>query len=150
MSLEIDDSLLARIREHGRSAYPNECCGLILGCAQDGQKQAVHLSPQMNTRADSPRNRYLIDPAAMLAAEKEARSRGLDIVGTYHSHPDHPARPSEFDRENAVPWYSYIIVRVAAGKDEELTCWTLRDDRSIFEEELLIAGAGSQGTTRKG
>ena len=145
MSLEIDDSLLESIRAHGRSQYPNECCGLILGGIEDDHKRALHLSPQENTRADSPQNRYLIAPAAMLAAEKDARSRGLDIVGVYHSHPDHPARPSEFDREHAVPWYSYIIVGVTAGSDAELTCWTLRDDRSAFEEEPLVGRTSARG-----
>ena len=139
MSLEIGDSLLESIRAHGRSQYPHECCGLILGRVRECNKVATELRPQKNTRDDSPHNRYLIAPEAMLAAEREARLSGLDILGVYHSHPDHPARPSEFDRENAVPWYSYIIVAVAGGKDGDLTCWTLSDDRSAFIHEPVIA-----------
>ncbi len=137
MSLEIDDQLLERIRMHASDEYPHECCGLILGNADQDRKKALDLSPQENTREDSPHNRYLITPRAMFLAEREARKRGLDIIGVYHSHPDHPARPSEFDREHAVPWYSYVIVSVSANAARDLTCWVLSDDRSTFHEETI-------------
>ena len=90
-----------------------------------------------NTQENSPRNRYLIHPETMLEAEKDARGRGVDIVGIYHSHPDHPARPSEFDREHAFPWYSYIVVSVHGGSRRDLTSWTLREDRSGFDAEEM-------------
>jgi proteasome lid subunit RPN8/RPN11 len=144
MSLEIGDELLEKIRRHASDQYPHECCGLILGTADGDRKHAMDLSPQENTREDSPRNRYLIAPRAMLLAEREARGRGLDIIGIYHSHPDHPARPSEFDRENAVPWYSYIIVSVSADSARDLTCWVLSDDRTVFREESLLGHSRAQ------
>jgi len=137
MSLKISEELLEGIREHGKKAYPNECCGVLLGRIEDSRKSVVELRAMENTREDSPRNRYLISSRELLEAEKAARARGLDIVGVYHSHPDHPARPSEFDREHAFPWYSYIIVSVHGGKPVDLASWTLRDDRSAFDAEDL-------------
>jgi proteasome lid subunit RPN8/RPN11 len=137
MSLTISPELLESIREHGKTAYPNECCGVLLGRIENSGKSVVKLRPMENAREDSPRNRYLISPRDLLEAEKAARALGLDIVGVYHSHPDHPARPSEFDREHAFPWYSYIIVSVRAGEPLDLTSWTLRDDRTAFDAEDL-------------
>ena len=138
MGLVISSSLVDRIREHGRRSYPNECCGLLLGEAQPPGKTVVELRPVENVREDSKRNRYLISPRDLLAAEKDAARRGLDVVGVYHSHPDHPARPSEFDRENALPWYSYMILHVAGGDPSDLTCWVLREDRSDFDREEWV------------
>ena len=138
MSLRISSSLLERIREHGRVAYPHECCGLLLGNANHSSKSVTGLKPVANSREDSPRNRYLISPDDWLEAERESRKAGLDIIGVYHSHPDHPSRPSEFDREHAFPWYSYIIVSVAGGEPADLQSWLLRDDRSVFESEELV------------
>ena len=137
MTLKISSELLDGIRSHGRSTYPEECCGLLLGEAEGTAKSVRDLRAMRNTREDSPKNRYLIDPRELLDAEREARARKLDIVGVYHSHPDHPARPSEFDREHAFPWYSYIVVRVAVGEPGELTSWVLRDDRSAFDAEEI-------------
>jgi proteasome lid subunit RPN8/RPN11 len=137
MSLTISRELLESIREHGKTAYPNECCGVLLGRIENSGKSVVKLRPMENAREDSPRNRYLISPRDLLEAEKAARALGLDIVGVYHSHPDHPARPSEFDREHAFPWYSYIIVSVHGGEPLDLTSWTLRDDRTAFDAEDL-------------
>src|SRR5687768_4685103 len=139
MSLSISDALLNRIREHGRAAYPQECCGLLLGRANNDGKAVVDLKPMENTHENSRNNRYVIEPLHMLEAEKEARSRGVDIVGIYHSHPDHPARPSEFDREHAFPWYSYIVVSVEQGEPRLLTSWTLKEDRSGFDSEVLTS-----------
>jgi proteasome lid subunit RPN8/RPN11 len=137
MSLKVPTLLLERIREHGRTAYPQECCGLLLGRANGSGKSVVELRPLENAREDSRHNRYLISPRDLLEAEKEARKLGLDVIGVYHSHPDHPARPSEFDREHAFPWYSYIIVSVTEGSPAELASWTLREDRSAFDPEEM-------------
>jgi len=141
MSLTISSALLRSIREHGRGAYPQECCGLLLGRANGDGKSVVDLRGAENSRGDSRHNRYLISPRNFFEAEKEARKAGLDVIGVYHSHPDHPARPSEFDREYAFPWYSYIIVSVAQGEPRDLTSWTLREDRSAFDhEDMVITG----------
>jgi proteasome lid subunit RPN8/RPN11 len=138
MGLTISIMLADRIREQGRRTYPNECCGLLLGKADRSGKKVFDLRPVKNVREDSKHNRYLISPKDLLAAEKDAARRGLDVIGVYHSHPDHPARPSEFDRENAFPWYSYVILRVAGGDPSDLTSWVLREDRSEFDPEELV------------
>ena len=137
MTLSISCALLDRIREHGRTAYPLECCGLLLGRTEPEGKSVVDLKQMQNSREDTPERRYLIAPEDMLDAEKEARRLGIDIIGVYHSHPDHPARPSEFDREHAFPWYSYVIVSVQKGEPDNLTAWVLKDDRSSFDPEDL-------------
>ena len=143
MSLKIPSDLLERIRDHGRKAYPNECCGLLVGCAEGPAKSVIELRAMANAREDSPHNRYLIAPDEWLEADRETRGAGLDIVGVYHSHPDHPARPSEFDREHAFPWYSYIIISVANGEAGDLKSWILRDDRTEFDlEDMVLADEG--------
>lgn len=144
MALEISDSLLEAIRQHGAQTYPNECCGALLGRADGERKSVVDLLPLDNRReGDAARTRFLITAADYLFAEKTARQGQLEILGFYHSHPDHPAQPSEFDREHALPWYSYIVVRVAGGQPQEATCWVLSEDRSRFEPEPLVAAAAN-------
>jgi proteasome lid subunit RPN8/RPN11 len=142
MSLNISNELLERIREHGRAAYPEECCGLMLGRVEGSDKSVVALHSLENARTESRQTRYLIAPEQFLEAEIEARKQRLEIIGVYHSHPDHPARPSEFDREHAFPWYSYIIVNVAQGRPGDATSWILREDRSAFDSEQLRISQG--------
>jgi proteasome lid subunit RPN8/RPN11 len=144
--LYLDHKLAAAIRAHGSQSYPHECCGALLGRMDgDGRKRVEELQPLVNRRDDSPRNRFLITADDYRAAN----ARGLAIVGWYHSHPDHPARPSEFDREHAWPLYSYVIVAVTGGSGGlpaaagEITSWTLRDDRSLFDPETLIVAEAS-------
>jgi proteasome lid subunit RPN8/RPN11 len=99
------------------------------------EREILALYPLVNRRDDSPRNRFSVTSEDVLAAEKEARGHGLDVVGWYHSHPDHPARPSQYDRDHAWPWYSYIIVSVQNGAPQEMTSWRLNDDRQEFSPE---------------
>ncbi|MGH9804915.1 MAG: Mov34/MPN/PAD-1 family protein [Candidatus Acidiferrales bacterium] len=159
MALEMSGTLLEEIGRHGARAYPNECCGAMLGVAsEDGRKEVRALLALDNRReGEAARTRFLITAEDHLWAEKRAREQGLDIVGFYHSHPDHPARPSEFDREHALPWYSYVVVRVArdaegqareaggatGGKPQETTSWVLADDRSEFLPEEIFPPAAS-------
>jgi proteasome lid subunit RPN8/RPN11 len=133
------------IRDHGAKDYPNECCGAMLGVDGETGREVRSLFPLINRRDDSPRNRFSITPGDFRDAERAASERGLDLLGWYHSHPDHPARPSEFDREHAWPWYSYVIVSVDAGNPKDLTSWRLEDDRSKFlPEEVLPVRASRQ------
>jgi len=127
------------VETHAAATYPEECCGVLIGRAlTDGSGTLVErVLPVDNERQDSRNNRYMIHPETVLAAEKEARRLGLDVVGYYHSHPDHPARPSEFDREHAWPGLSYVIVSVMDGTAEDTRSWRLEDDRSSFGEEEL-------------
>ncbi len=146
MALLIPAALLQNVGSHGAGAYPNECCGALLGTAgDDGAKAVRALLPLDNRReGEAARTRFLVTAEDYRWAEQQARQQGLDIVGFYHSHPDHPARPSEFDREHALPWYSYVIVRVSGGEPQEATSWVLADDRSRFlPEELKVEAAAS-------
>jgi len=133
---------LEEIRRHGESDYPRECCGLLIGSfGPTGTKVVDEIYPIGNAREQAAqRNRFLIAPEDMMRGEKRARSRGRDIVGFYHSHPDHPAVPSAFDLEHAWPVYSYVIVSVRSGRAEELSSWELRSDRSRFDAEDLSKG----------
>ena len=96
---------------------------------------AQALLPLESPGTESERNRFLIDPREQLRVEKDARARGQDVLGYYHSHPDHPARPSTYDRDHAWPWYSYVIISVERGEPKDLNSWVLRDDRSQFDRE---------------
>ncbi len=145
MALEITQAILDEIRQHGARAYPNECCGALLGVAgDDGARQVRALLALDNRReGEAARTRFLITGEDMIWAQKQARAQGLDIIGFYHSHPDHPARPSEFDHEHAWPGYSYIIVAVAGGEPQEATSWVLADDRSQFVPEPMQSPTAS-------
>jgi len=132
--LSISKELAERIRAHGAETYPHECCGALLGRDND-PREILGLFPLINRRDDSPRNRFSVTAQDVLDAEKSARQQGLDVVGWYHSHPDHPARPSEYDRDHAWPWYSYVIVSVAQGQPQDMTSWRLNDDRQQFSHE---------------
>lgn len=125
----------------------------MLGQVQDDMKRVTEVVPLANLRHDHARaqellpvddpgretekNRFLIDPLDQLRVEKGARARGLEVLGYYHSHPDHPARPSIYDRDHAWPWYSYVIVAVERGVPKDLTSWVLAPDRSAFAPESL-------------
>jgi proteasome lid subunit RPN8/RPN11 len=134
LSGEID----GKIRKHGAESYPHECCGALLGReTSDDAREILALFPLVNRRDDSPRNRFSVTSEDVRDAEKAAREKGLDVLGWYHSHPDHPARPSQYDQDHAWPWYSYIIVGVANGEPQDMTSWRLADDRSKFSPEDL-------------
>ena len=142
---------LESIRQHATRDYPSECCGVLLGKADGDVKVVMEVVPLTNLRHDPARaqellplddqnketdkNRFLIDPLDQLRVEKDARKRGLDVLGYYHSHPDHPARPSIYDRDHAWPWYSYVIIAVERGVPRDLTSWVLAEDRSAFGAE---------------
>ena len=153
MAIKLRSEHLQGVRSHAKRDYPNECCGILLGLVNGERKEVWEVVPLKNLRLDparaqellpldapgreSERNRFLIDPLEQLRVEKEARARKLDVLGYYHSHPDHPARPSEYDREHAWPWYSYVIVSVERGEPKDMTSWVLSDDRSRFDSEQV-------------
>jgi proteasome lid subunit RPN8/RPN11 len=141
--LLLNDAIDKEIRKHGALDYPNETCGAMLGVDGDGGREVRALFPLLNRRDDSPRNRFSVTADDVRGAERAATQQGLELIGWYHSHPDHPARPSEFDREHAWPWYSYVIVSVAAGQPQDLTSWRLADDRSHYLPEEVSAGDGA-------
>jgi proteasome lid subunit RPN8/RPN11 len=135
--LKISEALAAQIRAHGVETYPHECCGAILGTDDDGTRTVRDLMPLQNRRDDSPRNRFEVTPGDVRLADKTATAKNLDLIGWYHSHPDAPARPSEFDREHAWPWYSYIIVSIQKGAPHDMNSYRLQDDRAAYDPEPI-------------
>ncbi len=130
------------VHTHLCRAYPEEGCGVMLGRESNGDREVERVIGFDNVREDSRTNRYLIAPEQFLRAEREAREAGLDVIGFFHSHPDHPSRPSAFDLEHAWPWYSYLIVSVEKGAVSDARSWRLAEDRSRFEpEDLQLDGA---------
>ena len=127
------------IAAHGERDYPYECCGLLLGSfAAGGVKAISEIYPISNAREEqAKRNRFLIRPEELMRGERYAEIRGLDVVGFYHSHPDHPAVPSQYDLEHAWPLYSYIVISVSVGAAQDLRSWEMESDRSRFVEEKI-------------
>lgn len=139
MELAISEEHLSQIAQHCQSAYPHEACGILLGLVANGTRTVIDVMPTGNAHDEADQhNRYLIPPEALLESELQAEEQGLEVIGYFHSHPDHPARPSEFDREQAWPWYSYLIVSVLSGSPAAERSWRLREDRSSFDEETVI------------
>ena len=141
------------IRAHGRETYPHECCGALIG--RDGAVSDTLALP--NTTEEGPRRRFLVRPSDYREAERRASELGAELLGFYHSHPDHPARPSQYDLDHAWPTFAYIIVAVtgdglprqsAGGATAgDMTVWFLKDDRSSFEEGSLHHGENSHSDT---
>lgn len=141
--LKIGKSHYDAIRHHGERTYPNECCGVLLGHMEDDVRSVTSTAPCGNTRTDSAHNRYHIDPKELVRIQREGRERGEDIVGFYHSHPDHPARWSQTDFAEA-HWYgcSYVITSVEKGKAALTNSFALtgfdEDDKKLLDEEIDV------------
>jgi proteasome lid subunit RPN8/RPN11 len=151
ISLDVD----AAIRQHGQETYPHECCGALVG--RDGVVGAIVALP--NTTDEGPRRRFMVRPSDYQLSERRATELGGELLGFYHSHPDHPARPSQYDLDHAWPTFAYIIVAVQGGgadlsrrsaegakadaKAGDMTVWYLQEDRSRFEEGSLNHGENS-------
>jgi proteasome lid subunit RPN8/RPN11 len=148
MPLEISAALLEELHRHVEEAYPGEGAGFLLGQESEGQRVVQAILKLPNAREEAARfNRFLLTAEDFMKGEMEAERSGLNFLGVFHSHPDCPNRPSEFDREWAMPWFSYIITRVN-GQDGPAAAvsdlsWRLQDDRASYaEEELWVRGAG--------
>jgi proteasome lid subunit RPN8/RPN11 len=138
MSLTISQADLDALRAQAERDYPHETCGLLGGTLEGATKRVTRLVPLANARHDSPENRYLIEPDVFRRAADALERGGLEVLGVYHSHPDHPARPSAFDRDHAWPRLSYVIVRVDRGGAADTNSWVLADDRASFDQEPII------------
>ncbi|EHD22218.1 MULTISPECIES: Mov34/MPN/PAD-1 family protein [Brenneria] len=125
------------IRREGEKAYPNECCGVLLGASNEqGEAIVDQILPIENGREEEEQyHRFVITADDFLRAELVARKQGVEVIGFYHSHPDHPAVPSEFDRVHALPFYAYIIVAVEKQISGDFTSWRLTPDRERFIQE---------------
>jgi proteasome lid subunit RPN8/RPN11 len=133
MSLALGAGVNGAIRRHGAETYPHECCGALIG--REGAVTEVVALP--NTTEEGPRRRFLVRPADYREAERRAAALGAELLGFYHSHPDHPAQPSQYDLDHAWPSFSYVIVSVREGVAGDMRSWRLRDDRSAFDPEQL-------------
>ena len=130
---------IKQIEAHGERTFPYECGGMLIGRFENGRKTVVELLPMENAMAETEQhNRVLILPKDVLRAERFARERKLDVVGYYHSHPDHPAIPSQFDLDHALPVWTYIIVSVESGTAVDVRAWEMENDRSKFNEEEIF------------
>jgi len=140
--LRLSAHLLAALRAHAEQGYPEETCGIFVGAAAPpgAAPEVREFHPVANVVTERAHDRYLIDPLEQLRIEKEAWTRGLEIVGFYHSHPDHPARPSQFDTDHAWPLWIYVVVSVERGRLTRATAWQLNEQARRFEEVPLEIG----------
>ena len=138
MALKIGAGDMSHIHEHAKDAYPEECAGVLVGMDTGEMKVVVDVWRADNTHEGERERRFLIEPLKIKEFEDTARERDLDILGFYHSHPDEAARPSEYDRDHAWPYYSYIITSVSADKINETNSWLLKDNRSGYDLEQVV------------
>lgn len=132
--LVIPKELTEKIKSQAAETYPEECCGVLIGCEDNDGRHVLHLYESQNIHSDNRTRRFMIGPDDFLKAQHIARGNDAEIIGFYHSHPEHAAVPSEHDREFAWPWYLYVIVSVFNGKPSSIQGWRLHDDRSGFEQ----------------
>ncbi len=147
--IEILETVQEAMSRAAEAAYPEECCGALLGRVDGEARRVLEIMPLRNARDTRRERRFRITPDDYRRAEQRAEERGLMLIGFYHSHPDHPARPSEYDQTHALPWHSYVIVGVERGVARAWTSWILSADRSRFEREStepLCARGATTGT----
>lgn len=144
-ALVLPVTLFRQIEAEGEAAHPNECCGLLIGRddAAGGRRLVERLVSAGNAfQADEQYHRFSIDPLLQMKAEREAAAEGKLVLGFYHSHPDHPARPSDYDRQHAWPFYSYVIVAISKGKAAEMMSWVLHGQTEAFEPQAIVVSDG--------
>jgi proteasome lid subunit RPN8/RPN11 len=135
--IALTHTAMHKIRVHSMEAYPEECCGILVGTECESGKEVYDVIRIGNAREENRRRRFLITPEEYRRAEAAASAEGLGVMGFYHSHPDHPARPSQFDLDHAWPWCSYIIAAVEERIPAAVKSWVLKEDRSGFDEEII-------------
>ncbi len=138
MPLKIGAGDVKHIHDHAKEAYPEECAGALIGIASGETKIVVDVWRAENTHEEDRGQRFLIEPLKIKEFEERAQERDMDLLGFYHSHPDHPAEPSEYDREHAWPFYSYVIASVGKEEVEDMRSWVLKEDRSGYDEEPIL------------
>jgi proteasome lid subunit RPN8/RPN11 len=138
--IELPEEAIRRIEDHARDAFPEECCGFLIGHLNK-RKRVIEARRAKNVAPENRGRRYVVDPLELLHADDDARAKRLDLLGIYHSHPDHPAVPSEFDRSHATPWYSYVILRIENRGPREIAAWRFNEATEQFEREELVRPA---------
>ncbi len=137
--IEIPAEVLAQIERHARETYPEECCGALVGKPFGANTRVRRVEALVNRSVQERGRRYVVSPEDYVRVERAAEKEGLALLGFYHSHPDHPPVPSEFDREHALPFFHYIVMAVPGGEPGEALSWTLSEDRGVFESEELVS-----------
>ncbi len=143
MVIRIERRTLEKVRAHAESAYPEECCGLLIAKERNEVVDAV----QMRNAFTGPKHdRYHIDPLELFKADRDVARKGMTIAGIYHSHPDYPATLSKFDLEHSFPWYSYVVVSVPNGEAKEARSWLPSHDHTVVTEEAIeiVDGRGGE------
>ena len=135
--LRLGSDARGRLAAHARRAYPAECCGVLIGRRMGAVREVVRVLETENQAASDPGRRYTIDPQALLEAEFQSRAAGLEVLGFYHSHPDHPAAPSPTDHAEAWPHYGYVILSVVDGEVSDMRAWCLDREGGSFQPEPL-------------
>ena len=136
-TINITQKIVDSFLSHGEKEYPHECCGFILGKFKDNESFGIEYLPASNVKEENRERRFLIDPLAYQKAEDEADDQGMSIISIVHSHPDHPDKPSDFDRDHAWPGFSYIIISVQKGRIASYRSWQLNENREKFIEENI-------------
>jgi len=137
--ISIPETMVAEIGRHARETYPEECCGALIGEVSGDAARIRRVERLTNTSVEERGRRYLVSPEEYERVERAAEKDGLSLLGFYHSHPDHPPVPSEFDREHALPFFHYVVMAVSQGEPGEARSWTLSADRGVFEREELVS-----------
>jgi proteasome lid subunit RPN8/RPN11 len=140
--IKIPADLLRQIYDHTEESYPYECCGLMVGTAQNGAREVFAFRRCKNLNTERAHDRYEMDPVCMLRTQREFENSPWDIIGIYHSHPDHPSRASQTDTDRAWPNYSYVIVSVLKGKVGMAQSWVLNETEKRFYEEPVVVDGG--------
>jgi len=151
-AVRLPAALLSEMSSHGRAAYPEECCGFLIGAAPDRdtdeERTILALERAGNEFDGERRRRFLIRPEELRTLERRLEGTGRAVVGFYHSHPDHPARPSQFDQDHAWPWYSYLVMAVTASDTPAVGAFELEPESSTFQEvRLTVADEGPTGAS---
>jgi proteasome lid subunit RPN8/RPN11 len=139
--LVLPPELRKQIEDEGVAAYPNECCGILIG--REKARKVDRIVPMANAfDAQERYHRFSIDPLLLASTEESAASEGKAVIGFYHSHPDHPARPSEYDRTHVPPWnfYSHVIIAIEKKRPAAMTCWVFNEETEQFDEQQIQMG----------
>ena len=147
--IRLSKKIVDKIEYHAEQTYPEECCGMMLGFNENGFHSIEEVIRIDNSQDENRRRRFFITPEQYRQAEQLAREWKMDLLGFYHSHPDHPAAPSAFDTDHALPWFTYIIVSVGQGKAAAMTAWLLNEERTQFNERIIIVEPSPVSSTAR-
>lgn len=147
--IRLSEKIVDEIELHAEQTYPEECCGMMLGFSKDGIHTIEEVIKIDNSQDKNRRRRFFITPEQYRQAEQLARKWKMELLGFYHSHPDHPAAPSVFDTDHALPWFTYVIVSVEHGKAAAMTAWLLNEERTQFMERMIVVEPSSSTSSAR-